>query len=209
MVPAAEAQASKVQFKRERCEDVCTVKDSHAVNAKKPFEKRKCCACTATDRALQRAQKGNAEFKKNWTTKTKEQRLDFYRVRKAEHQRGAKHNFEHVSLEVGEQIKDSGSKNSVHTFIPFDIWRRDKLLEEPRWTKEDFDKEWFRLIHETDEPKLYERGQWLLGRFQGVEVKTGESRSFVRNLKRQARWSPPTSWLSSWTPTLHARQVHA
>lgn len=186
MLPVAESHTSQVQFKCERCLEACTCADSHPVNAKKPFEKRKCCACCATDRALQRAQRGNAQFKKEWASKTPEQRASYYRTRKADHQRGTRHNFDQVTLEVGEEVKESGSKKSVDTYIPFETWRRDKILEEPDWEKEDFEKEWSRLIHETDEPKIFERNQWLLGRFEGVRVQAGSSRGFVRNLKRQA-----------------------
>lgn len=186
-VAAVDAQAAlKLHFKCERCQDACTVADSHPLNAKKPFEKRKCCACASTDRALQRAQKGDTQFKKEWSSKSLEKRVAFYRMRKLEHQRGTRHNFEHVSLEVGEQIKESGSKKSIDLYVPFEAWRRDKSVEEPEWVLEDFEKEWKRLINETEEPKIFERGQWLIGRFHGVEVKSGESRGLVRNLKRQA-----------------------
>ena len=59
-----------------RCEEETTIEDSVPQNPDKPFEKRKCRRCGATDRGLQRMFKGNKQKKQEWVKKPHPQKVD-------------------------------------------------------------------------------------------------------------------------------------
>ena len=59
-----------------RCEEETTIEDIVPQNTDKPFEKRKCRRCGATDRCLQRMFKGNKQNKQEWVKKPHPQKVD-------------------------------------------------------------------------------------------------------------------------------------
>ena len=58
------------------------MKGSHPVNAKKPFEKRRCAECCATLRQNQRINKVNPQAKKKWDELKADQKKAHFRREK-------------------------------------------------------------------------------------------------------------------------------
>ena len=151
------------------------------VNREKPFGERRCRSCSNYIRALQKGKVWDS-FKK----KVEEQRTAAYKDRK-----GKKYQALDVGdMEVSVEENDTRYKNqhAADKYLPFAKWRAQRILEDfskQAWSDDKWKEEWTKLLDDPDTEKIYQRGQWHIGEYFGIEMLDGHGKQFQTSLKRK------------------------
>ena len=101
-----------------RCEDPVALVYSQPVNAKKPFEARKCNSCSSKDRCLQKVWKGNPSGKDEWKNKRAEEKTLDYKNHKLRKQ-GSPLDNSTVAVSLKEKKPAYNSVDDIDEYVPF------------------------------------------------------------------------------------------
>lgn len=125
-------------------------------------------ACNRAYGALARKWARDASMKLWWDNKSEEGKRDWYRKHLSV-ERSAGDSYK-LSLDVVDaQKKSAGTEvRNCDSYVPFRTWAVEERILYPRFTMSDLESKWNALIARSSTPKMWARGQWLMGRFDGV-----------------------------------------
>ena len=86
-------------------------------------------------------------------------------------------------------VKKRGCKE-IDAYNTRTKWKRQKIADEPSrkdWTLEQWDEEWQGVLDDPLANKMWSRGQWLIGEFEGVLVERGQSNTFQGSMAKTER----------------------
>lgn len=187
-VPGTPLALDTIRFQCGRCGGPCSIADSTPVNRSKPLYKRNCNCCGASDRKLQRSFQVDASAKQAWESKSAQEKLNHYkqRTRMPKWSRGPE--MTESSVAATDSITDNCHEHVVDLDILVATWVREEHYKHADLSQEQWKAEWSRVVNETEEPKVWRRNQWRLGRFDGIEVKKRATRAVGQTVERRGAW---------------------
>lgn len=137
----------------------------------------------------------NPKLKKWWTSLSPVEQQKWFVTWQ---QHDPKRRFELLQYIESTIVAQELIEDDVDRFVPFSVWRRDRLLESPDMNDELLSNEWRGLIDSMRHECLFRRGQWLMPRYEGLERRSRTKISQQQQLMRSADLSDPDSITALW-----------
>ena len=151
-----------------KCEEECPRHGSSATGGANPL-RRQCQSCAACDKGLTRVPGARQAMKK----KTREEKLAVYRKSKREREKSTngrvERSYEDIKGLIGEENFQENTLDDLDKYITYTMFEdRQRTRGEPL---ENIPNLWKDELNRPGAQTLQRRGEWLLGEFNGVEVR--------------------------------------